>query len=112
VQLRGALAAKGVPEAQLDATTTAVLAGLETSGSFTGQLLPVAQALAGLNSNPWLKLANTDAQGYAVVTLTPSALSCEFKQLNKLVGSAAPSSTIAGSKRAVVQKDIAAVTIS
>ncbi|SFZ72243.1 alkaline phosphatase D [Chitinimonas taiwanensis DSM 18899] len=112
VQLRGALAAKGVPEAQLDATTTAVLAGLETSSSFTGQLLPVAQALAGLNSNPWLKLANTDAQGYAVVTLTPSALSCEFKQLNKLVGGAAPSSTIAASKRAVVQKDIAAVTIS
>ncbi len=112
VQLRGALAKAGLPEAQLDATASAVLTGLQADAAFTGQLLPLAQQLAGLDSNPWLKLANTDAQGYALVTVTPAALNCEFRQVNKLVGTAAPATMVAKTTTATVQKDVAAVTIA
>ncbi|WP_395402177.1 alkaline phosphatase D family protein [Pseudoduganella sp. UC29_106] len=71
VQLRGALAAKGLPEAALDATVEQVLAGLKANGDFNTALLGLAQQLAGLSSNPWLKHLNTDAQGFTVVTVTP-----------------------------------------
>ncbi len=40
--------------------------------------------------NPWLKVANTDAQGYAIVTLTPAKLSCSFHTLKPLAAGAAP----------------------
>jgi hypothetical protein len=45
VRLRGVLAAKGVPEAQLDATVAALQNGLKTNAAFTGQLVPLAQQL-------------------------------------------------------------------
>lgn len=112
VQLRGALAKAGVPEAQLDPTTSAVLTGLQADAGFVGQLLPLAQQLAGLNSNPWLKFLNTDAQGYAVVTVTPTQLNCEFRQVNKLVGSNAPATVVAKTTTATVQKDVVAVSIA
>ncbi|MNY25108.1 PhoD-like phosphatase [compost metagenome] len=111
VQLRGALAQAGLPEAQIDATTSAVLTSLQSDATFTGQLLPLAQQLAGLDSNPWLKHANTDAQGYAVVTVTPATLRCEFRQVNKLVGRNAPTTVIAGTTMATVQKDVVAVSM-
>ena len=75
VQVRGALAQAGAPEAQLDALTEQMLTGLKASPSFNTNLLGLAQQLSGLNSNPWLKYARTDAQGFAVVTLTPGNLS-------------------------------------
>ena len=110
VQVRGALAQKGVPEAQLNAFTSQVLTGLQASSSFNTTLLGLAQQLASLNSNPWLKYVNTDAQGYAVVTLTPATLTCSFKQVNKLVGTAAPSSSvISNTTTVVVNRDVAAV---
>lgn len=112
VQLRGALAKAGLAESQLDVTATAVLTGLQAEPAFTGQLLPLARQLAGLNSNPWLKHANTDAQGYAVITVTPAALRCEFRQVNKLAGNVAPATLIARTTTATVQKDVAAVTLS
>jgi len=40
--------------------------------------------------NPWLKVANTDAQGYALVTLTPAKLSCSFHTLKTLSAGVAP----------------------
>ncbi len=113
VQLRGALAQKGVPEAQLNGMTDAILTALKASSEFNTSLLGLAQQLAALNSNPWLKYVNTDAQGYSVVTVTPTQLSCTFKQVNKLVGSSAPSSAtvIAGTTTATVTSGTAAVTI-
>ena len=72
VQLRGALGVKGVPEAQLDATTAAVLAGLQANSDFNTSLLTLAQQLSALGNNAWLKHLNTDAQGYTLVTLTPA----------------------------------------
>jgi len=112
VPLRGALGCAGLPEARLDATASAVLARLQTEAAFTGQLLPLAQQLAALGSNPWLKLVDTDAQGYAVVTVTPAALRCEFRQVNKLVGNMAPAKIVARTRVATVHRDVAAVSIA
>lgn len=112
VQLRGALAAKGVPEAQLDATVTAVQGGLKASTDFSVTLLGLAQQLSGLGNNPWLKHLNTDAQGYTVVTLTPGKLVAQFKQVNKLVGSSAPATVIARVTTATVTAGTAAVVVA
>ncbi|MET1115489.1 MAG: alkaline phosphatase D family protein [Comamonas sp.] len=112
VPLRSALGAAGLPEAQLDATTSAALAALQVDPTFNGELLPMAQRLAGLGSNPWLKLAHTDAQGYAVVTVTPEALRCEFRQVNKLVGKVAPDTAVARTCVATIQRDVAAVNFA
>ena len=112
VRLRGALAAAGLPEAQLDPTVAAVLAGLKTNSDFNTKLLALSQQLSALNSNPWLKHVNTDAQGYTVVTLTPGKLVAQFKQVNKLVGGAAPASIIARVTTATVNAGTPAVTIS
>ncbi|OBV37681.1 alkaline phosphatase D family protein [Janthinobacterium psychrotolerans] len=112
VQLRGALAAKGVPEAQLDATVTAVQGGLKASTDFSVTLLGLAQQLSGLGNNPWLKHLNTDAQGYTVVTLTPGKLVAQFKQVNKLVGNAAPATVIARVATATVTAGTAAVVVA
>lgn len=112
VQLRGALGAKGVPEAQLDATVTTVQAGLKASTDFSGTLLALAQQLSGLGNNPWMKHLNTDAQGYTVVTLTPGKLVAQFKQVNKLVGSSAPASVIARVTTATVTAGTAAVVVA
>ena len=112
VQLRGALAAKGVPEAQLDATVTAVQAGLKASTDFSGTLLGLAQQLSGLGNNPWIRHLNTDAQGYTVVTLTPGKLVAQFKQVNKLIGTAAPANVIARVITATVTAGTAAVVVA
>ncbi len=113
VQIRTALAAKGIPEAALDMYTTQIVAGLQANPDFTGKLVPLAQQLASLNSNPWLKLVNTDAQGYALVTLTSAALNCEFRQVNRLVASAAPAtSLIAATATATVTAGQPAVTVT
>ena len=110
--VRSALAQKGVAETQLEATTTAVINALAADSSFNTNLLGLAQTLAGLTSNPWLKHIDTDAQGYAVVTVTNAATKCEFRKLNRLIGSNAPATPIvasrttasitAGSKRVVI----------
>jgi len=112
VQLRGAVAAKGVPEAQLDATVAAVLAGLQASSDFSGSLLALAQQLSALGNNPWLKHLNTDAQGYTLVTLTPGKLVAQFKQVNKLVGTTAPATVVARIATATVTAGSPSVTIS
>src|SRR5471030_1645227 len=112
VQLRGALAALGLPEAALDATVAAVQAGLRANTDFSVTLLGLAQQLAALGNNPWLKHVNTDAQGYAVVTLTPGKMVTQFKQVNKLVGGNAPASVIARVTTATVTAGSVAVAIS
>ncbi|NYE61626.1 alkaline phosphatase D [Duganella sp. 1224] len=112
VQLRGALAAKGVPEAQLEATTAAVLAGLQANSDFNTSLLTLAQQLSALGNNPWLKHLNTDAQGYTLVTLTPGKMTAQFRQVNKLVGASAPGTVVARTTVATVTAGSPSVAIS
>ncbi|WP_374583623.1 alkaline phosphatase [Pseudoduganella sp.] len=111
VQMRGQLAALGVPENAIDLPVESMLGLIKASPEF-GQLVGLAQQLAGLNSNPWLRHANTDAQGYTVVTLTPGSLVAQFKQVNKLVGSTAPVNVIAKITTATVTAGQVAVAIS
>jgi alkaline phosphatase D len=112
VQLRGALAAKGVPESQLEATTGAVLAGLQANSDFNTSLLTLAQQLSALGNNAWLKHLNTDAQGYTLVTLTPGKMTAQFRQVNKLVGATAPATIVARTTTATVTAGAPAVTVS
>jgi alkaline phosphatase D len=111
IQLRGALGAKGVPEAALDATLDAVLSAIKADAGFA-TLVGLAQQLSGLNSNPWLRHVNTDAQGFTVVTVTPGALVAQFKQVNKLVGTNAPATVVARVTTATVSAGQAAVVVS
>jgi alkaline phosphatase D len=112
VQLRGALAAKGVPESQLEATTGAVLAGLQANSDFNTSLLTLAQQLSALGNNAWLKHLNTDAQGYTLVTLTPGKMTAQFRQVNKLVGTTAPATIVARTTTATLTAGAPAVTVS
>ncbi|MBI3284811.1 MAG: alkaline phosphatase D family protein [Burkholderiales bacterium] len=117
VQMTAALAAKGVPEgAQLSGTVAAVLAGLKADSGFNTSLLGLAQQLASLGNNPWLKHLNTDAQGYAVVTLTPGSMVCQFKQVNKLVNAGgtltAPANVVARVSTATINSGTVGVSIS
>ena len=111
VQMRNQLAALGVPENAIDQPVQSMLGLIKGSADFA-QLVGLAQQLAGLNSNPWLRHVNTDAQGYTVVTLTPGALTAQFKQVHKLVGSTAPASVIAKVTTATVTAGTPAVAIS
>ncbi len=108
--VRRALGAKGVSEAALDASTSAVLSALKATPAFSTSLLGLAGQLASLNSNPWIRHMVSDAQGYAVVSLKPDGMRCSFRQLNPLVGNTAPSAPIASTMAFAVARDVAAVT--
>ena len=41
--------------------------------------------------NPWMRHVNTNAEGYALVTLTPDKLNCTFHVMQRLSGGTAPS---------------------
>lgn len=99
--VRSALAQKGVPEVQLDTTTDAVLNALAADPAFNTTLLGLAQTLAGLDGNPWLKHIDSDAQGYGVVTLTPSELVCRLRKMHRLIGNNAPGTPIVASETTV-----------
>jgi alkaline phosphatase D len=111
VQMRSQLAALGVPENAIDLPVQSMLGLIKASADFA-QLVGLAQQLAGLNSNPWLRHVNTDAQGYTVVTLTAGSLVAQFKQVNRLVGSSAPANVIAKVTTATVKAGEVAVAIS
>jgi alkaline phosphatase D len=116
VQLTSAIGSMQVSEGlALNTVVDVALAGLRTNSDFNTSLLGLAQQLAGLGNNPWLKYLNNDAQGYSIVTLTPASLVCQFKQVNKLVKvgvMTAPSNVIARITTATVQSGIVGVTIS
>jgi len=51
--------------------------------------------------NPWLKHVDTDAQGYAVVTLTAAKLSCSFNKLKPIADGVAPALPATASSKVV-----------
>ena len=62
--------------------------------------------------NPWLKYVDTDAQGYAVVTLTASKLSCTFHKLKPIADGVAPALPATASVKVVeVAAGVPAVTV-
>jgi alkaline phosphatase D len=63
--------------------------------------------------NPWLAYTNTDAQGYAVVTLTPGQLSCTFKKMQTMAGNTVPAtaSAVASTQQVTVTAGTPAITV-
>ncbi|SOY72958.1 putativephoD; Phosphodiesterase/alkaline phosphatase Domain (fragment) [Cupriavidus taiwanensis] len=63
--------------------------------------------------NPWLRHADTNAEGYALVTLTPQKLSCTFHTLKPLAGGTAPAlPATAGTRLLEVAAGTADVTVT
>jgi alkaline phosphatase D len=111
-QIKQQLAAGGVPEGAVEAATV----GLRTTiAGNLGSALVLAQKLATeVATNPWLKHIDTDAQGYGIVTASATQLQCQFKKLNPIVGTAAPSAArrVVSTTTATVTLGTAAVVIS
>lgn len=61
--------------------------------------------------NPWLRHVDTNAEGYALVTLTPDKLSCEFHKMQRLSGGMAPSPATAGTRLLEVGMNVADVGV-
>lgn len=107
-QIKRRLGALGTPEGNIDATAAAIQAGVAASASFNNALtLAKLLSALGVSTNPWLSAGHvdTEAQGYAVVTASTGQLQCQFKKLNPIVGTAAPSAA-----RRVVSTTTATVT--
>ena len=101
-QIREKLGKLGLPEAQSDAMMDSILVGLINSTGFNAELLPLVRQLSSLDNNPWLKHINTDAQGYNRITLTAAKVDCQFRQVNRLVDTLAPSVIVANTTQVTV----------
>lgn len=86
--------------------------------------VPVAEIVKRLNpfadattaaappvNNPWIKHVDSDAQGYAVVSLSKTELLCDFKKLARQVGGVAPATPVASIKRLRVAAGVTDVTV-
>jgi alkaline phosphatase D len=63
-------------------------------------------------NNSWLKYVDTDAQGYAVVTLTADKLTCDFRKMKPLANGELPAApTVASTKTVTVDTGVPAVTV-
>ena len=62
-------------------------------------------------NNPWIKHVDSDAQGYAVVTLSKTELLCDFKKVARQVGGVAPATPVASVRRVRVAAGVTDVTI-
>ncbi|MFC4273902.1 alkaline phosphatase D family protein [Achromobacter aloeverae] len=74
--------------------------------NYTGDALSATMK----GSGSWIKYADTDAQGYAVVTLTPASLTCQIKKVHKLLSDGATAPTGANVVAQVVTATVAAGT--
>jgi alkaline phosphatase D len=96
---------------------------LSAPGGLQGPLVPVTEIVKRLNpfanpktgvappiNNPWIKHVDSDAQGYAVVTLSKTELLCDFKRMERQVGGAAPATPVASVKRVRVAANVTDVT--
>jgi len=79
------------------------------------RLNPFANQAAGTASaanNPWIKYADTDAQGFTVVELTAGGLKVEFRKITRLEGNVAPQKAIEKSKTILVKVGSLDLTIT
>ncbi|WP_293938092.1 alkaline phosphatase [Iodobacter sp.] len=79
------------------------------------RLNPFANQAAGTApaaNNPWIKYADTDAQGYTVVELTAAGLKAEFRKITRLEGNVAPQKAIEKSKTILVKAGSLDLTIT
>ncbi len=71
---------------------------------------PTTAAAPPVN-NPWIKHVDSDAQGYAVVTLSKTELLCDFKKLARQAGGVAPATPVASVRRLRVAAGVTDVTV-
>ncbi|XZG69778.1 alkaline phosphatase D family protein [Chitinibacteraceae bacterium HSL-7] len=95
------------------ATAMSIPLGSVPESEVEKRLNPFADAATGVApiNNPWIRYADTDAQGYAVVTVTRAALDVVFRKVNRLEGERAPSQAIASSVALRVQSGVPAVEL-
>lgn len=114
-QIKRKLATFGASDAVIDPTVTAYVSGLAANPAFAAAIgLATQLSTLGQATNPWLKHIDTEAQGYAVVTASAAAMTCQFKKLNPIVGNTAPSASrrVVSTTTATVTAGTAAVVIS
>ena len=63
-------------------------------------------------NNPWIKYADTDAQGFTVVELTPAGMKAEFRKIAPLQGSVAPQKAVSSIKTITVKAGSLDLTIT
>ncbi len=72
------------------------------AGEVIKRMNPFANSSTGVPpaiNNPWLRYAEANAQGYAVVSLSKTELLCDFKKLAPLNGGSAPLTPVASVQR-------------
>ncbi len=95
-------AALGIPPANVPAS------------EIVKRLNPFANSTTGVPptvNNPWIRHVDSDAQGYAVVSLSKTELLCDFKKVARQVGGVAPTPPVASVKRVRVAAGVADVTV-
>lgn len=79
------------------------------------RLNPFANSTTGVPptvNNPWIKHVDSDAQGYAVVSVSKTELTCTFKKLARQVSGTAPTTPVASTKTVRVAAGVTDVTVA
>ncbi len=96
------------------ATALGIPAGSVPAAEIVKRLNPFADsttAVAPPVNNPWIKHVDSDAQGYAVVSLSKTELLCDFKKVARQAGGVAPATPVASVKRVRVAAGVTDVTV-
>jgi alkaline phosphatase D len=123
--IKDGAAKNGVPESSLggDANISSIASTI--AGNTALQGLCAALSSMGTEVNPWIAYADTNAQGYAVVTASSTSMVCNFHHLNSVfvtggtgyapgvLGAGVDTrSVISRTKTATIAADITAVVMS
>lgn len=79
------------------------------------RLNPFANSTTGVPptiNNPWIKHVDSDAQGYAVVSVSKTEMLCTFKKMARQVGGTAPTTPVASIKTVRVAAGVTDVTVA
>lgn len=95
-------AALGIPAAAVPASEI-----VKRLNPFANSTTAVAPSV----NNPWMRYVDSDAQGYAVVALTKTDLTCTFKKMARQSGGVAPTTPVASTKTVRVTAGVTDVTV-
>lgn len=97
------------------ATALGIPANFVPASEVVKRLNPFANSTTGVPptvNNPWIKHVDSDAQGYAVVSVSKTELSCTFKKVARQVGGAAPTTPVASTRTVRVAAGVTDVTVA
>jgi alkaline phosphatase D len=95
------------------ATALGIPPNLVPNEEIVKRLNPFANSATGVPptvNNPWIKHVDSDAQGYAVVSVSKTELSCTFKKMARQVGGTAPTTPVASTRTFRVAAGVTDVT--